>query len=373
MHSDQHGPRYDGRYSDGRTAAARDVRVALGERGIVIDQNDGAELIWPYGALSTAEPISTHAVDALVSYRYQPGASLFVPNGTFARKLAGCAPHLTTRAARRRAAAPWLWVAAAAVLAGLALSAMQLSPARTIAGLLPDRVRDGLGDRTIAAMTEGRKVCATPAGVAAVEALRRRLVAPAPEGASFQIIVVDWALVNAFATPGNRIVLTRGLLAKAGGPDEVAGVLAHEMGHGIELHPEAGIIRAIGITAALDLMFGGSGGTLGNVGAMLVQLSYSRQAEREADDWALTMLREAGISASGIADFFRRMDRAAGERDADSPAGGIAGMLRTHPATAERLQRIEAAPKYPTTPALGAAEWQALKSMCGVPPAEPAD
>ncbi|MBL8566943.1 MAG: M48 family metallopeptidase [Hyphomicrobiaceae bacterium] len=369
MPYDTEGPRFDGRFSDGQTAAAHNVRVAFHERGLVILRDGEEQLIWPYGALATAEPLSTHAVDALVSYRYQPGASLFVPSGGFARRLAELAPHLTTSAARRRAATPWLWAAAGVVVIGIAISAMQLSPARTIASMMPDNVRNALGERTIRAMTEGRKVCETPAGLRAVDTLSHRLTGAVPTGNRFQITVVDWGLVNAFATPGNRIVLTRGLIAKAGGPDEVAGVLAHEMGHGIELHPETGIVRSIGLAAAVELMLGG-GGTVGNLGAMLLQLSYSRQAEREADERALDMLRGAGISANGIADFFRRIEGlSAGSNEGDG-GGGVTGMLSTHPATADRLRRIAAAPRYPSTPALSPADWQAMKTMCGTPAGE---
>lgn len=370
MPIDPNGPWFEGRFSDGRTAAARDVRAAFHERGLVLRRagtdDDDEPLIWPYGALTTAEPISSHAIDALVSYKHMPGASLFVPNGMFARRLAEAAPHLTTRAARRRAATPWLVAAVAAVLVAAAISALHLSPARTVAGLLPDGVRNALGNRTITAMTDGKKVCATPAGSAAVAEMSRRL-APASLGSPrFEITVVDWELVNAFAAPGNRIVLTRGLIEKAGGPDEVAGVLAHEMGHGIELHPEAGIVRAIGLTAAVELMLGGGGGTISNVGVMLAQLSYTRQAEREADERGLQLLREARISPDGIAEFFRRMDELpAGVERAAGGGGGFLDMLRTHPATAERLKRISSVTRYPATPSLSGEEWKAMQAMCG--------
>lgn len=353
---------FDGRFSDGLTAQSREVRVDFSPRGLLLFVDGASEqLVWPYGALQTAEPISAHAVDALVSYTHQPGASLFVPNGTFARKLAEAAPHLTTRAARRRAAMPWVYAAIAVVLLGAGVWMAQLSPARTIAQLMPQGVRQTLGERTVRAMTSDRKVCDSAAGRRAVQRMLERLSAGAPETAKFDITVVDWDLVNAFAAPGNQIVLTRGVIEKAGGPDEVAGILAHEMGHGIELHPESGIVRAIGLSAAVELMMGGSGGTVGNLGVMLAQLSYTRQAEEEADAQALALMRSAAISNQGLLDFFRRM---AGE-DGDGSGDGIAGaMLRTHPATRDRIRRIEGAPRYPTRPTLAPGDWQALKTIC---------
>ena len=65
-----------------------------------------------------------------------------------------------------------------------------------------------------------------------------------------------------FDVPGGQIVLTRGLVRTAGSADEVAGVLAHELGHTLELHPETGLVRAMGLAAAAQLMFAGSAGTV---------------------------------------------------------------------------------------------------------------
>ena len=79
-----------------------------------------------------------------------------------------------------------------------------------------------------------------------------------------RVALLDWRLVNALAVPGGQIVLTRGLVQTAGSPDEVAGVLAHELGHAIELHPETGIVRAMGLSAAAQLMFAGSAGSVSN-------------------------------------------------------------------------------------------------------------
>lgn len=375
------GALFEARFGDGKTAAARDIRVSIGERGLLLYFGDAEPMIWPYGALSTAEPISSHAVDALVAYKHMPGASLFVPSGLFARQLAEAAPHLTTRAARRRSATPWLIAAGIVVVIAAGVSLLQLSPARAVASLMPDKARKALGDSTIRSMTAGKKVCVTPAGRIAVDRLASRLTDAAPKGTRFDVVVVDWGLVNAFAAPGNRIVLTRGLINEAGGPDEVAGVLAHEMGHGIGLHPETGVVRAIGLSAAVELMLGGGGGTLSNIGLLLAQLSYTRAAEAEADETGLALLKGAGISPAGISEFFRRIEKKTeGDDDAkdgdgsagkSSASGGFAGMLRTHPATRDRIRRIEAADKYPATPALTTAEWTALKAICGAPkPAE---
>ena len=363
MHSDLYHQRFEARFSDGASAGSHDIVVELTERGLVLPSLEGGDpIVWPYGALSTAEPLTDHAIDALVTYSYAPGATLFVPGARFARSLAKLAPHLTASSQRWKSASPWIWGTVAVVaIAGLVWMA-NWSPARTVASMLPDDIRNGMGRQVVASMTRGRKVCAEPNGKSALKALTGKLSGASGSDKEFNVVVIDWDLVNAFAAPGENVVLTRGLLNAAESPDEVAGVLAHEMGHGLEMHPETGLVRAMGLAAAAELMLGGGGGTLSNLGLLLVQLSYSRDAEQEADDQALRILKNASISPTGFAAFFKRMRKK--ERDGSSSLGK---MLSTHPDTGERLAKALASSGYRSSPALSDDQWRSLKTIC--PPA----
>jgi predicted Zn-dependent protease len=158
--------------------------------------------------------------------------------------------------------------------------------------------------------------------------------------------------------------MTRGLIAKAAGPDEVAGVLAHEMGHGIERHPETALVRALGFSAAADLMLGGSGGTIANIGIVLAQLSYTRAAERAADLQALAILKDTGVSPEGFAGFFKRIAESDGGTGFGADVGKIE-FLRTHPLTEERRRLVESQAPYPSTPSMTAEDWAALRAVCG--------
>lgn len=362
-----------GRFSDGRSAAARDASVSLRLSGVeIVLPNPYQRLIWPYASLKATEPVRTHAIDVLLTSSEQPGASLFVPNPDFARRLREHAPHLTAGAERLRHARPWLIGSSALVGAIALIYAAGWSPIRTLAGVLPESWRDRLGQSAIASMTEGHKACAAPNGVAALVRLNQRLAKAAGMDQPFKVTVYDWSLTNAFAVPGGHVVMTKGLIEKAMSADEVAGVLAHEIGHGIELHPETGMIRAIGLAAAIELMLGGSGGTLANMGVLLAQLGYTRVAEHEADLQALRLLKDAGISNRGLADFFKRVERTEGE---DGVAKSIKDfdLLRTHPPTADRERLVRGQKDYPATPALDAASWQDLKSICSVTIEPPKD
>ncbi len=359
MPSDFAHQRFEARISDGRTASSTDVFVELTERGVAIVRSDSEDpLIWPYSALSTSEPLTRHAIDALITYSYQPGATLFVPGPKFARGLAQHAPQLTASAERWRSARPWLWATAALIAIAIAIWMVELSPARTMAMMLPDDARKTMGRHIVNAMSQGHAMCTEAEGRAVLDKLTAKLSKAAKVTNGFKVVVIDRNLVNAFATPGENIVLTHGLIESAKGPDEIAGVLAHEMGHGIERHPETGFIRAIGLTAAAELLTGG-GGTLSSVGVALLQFSYSRDAESQADDHALRILHEANISAQGLAGFFARMSKKEGLQESD-----LGNLLSTHPITKERLAKALHQKAYKSQPALSGDEWSALKAIC---------
>jgi len=353
------------RFTPGRSATPVDGTALLGPVGVEIDVGPGQpRRVWHYAGLKTAEPIRPNAIDVLLFSLDEPGASLFVQGRDFAANLNDRAPHLSARSLTKRRCLWGVIIAAILIAVIVASFAAGWSPIKSIAGSLPETWRQRLGDAARESMTEGHKQCADPAGLAALARLTDRLSKAAPVAAPFNVRVYDWPLMNAFAVPGSQIVLTKGLIDTAETPDEVAGVLAHEMGHGIEMHPETAVLRSIGLAAAIQIILGGgAGGGLANAGVMLAQLGYSRDAEREADRHAYELLKGAAISPKGLANFFIRVTKKEAENPgaANSPAFN---WLRTHPPAAERARLAREQPDYPAAPALDAASWQALKSIC---------
>lgn len=138
--------------------------------------------------------------------------------------------------------------------------------------------------------------------------------------------------VNALALPGGHIVVFTGLIRAAESAEEVAGVLAHEIGHVERRHALRNMIHGLGWRAVLGVaLWDFSGGVWGNMARELVTLSYSRDLELEADREGVSLLRRAGLPADGMAQFFERMDR-----DAKSPPA----LLSSHPGGMERLAAL---------------------------------
>jgi predicted Zn-dependent protease len=360
---------FRGRFSHSRSAGSWIVDLTLDHRGVIIHgaPDETEPLVWPFGALTTHTPISRGAGEVLVGYARMPDTTLYVDDHDFVVRLCDAAPQLTTSSHRWR----WLWPSlAATVLIGVVIAIayfVNAKPARTIAKLMPQSVRQQFGQKVVKYMAGRHQLCVSPQGQAALEKIFNRLLPDAGKRANFKVVAVDWGLVNAFAAPGGRILVTRGLIQSAHSAEEVAGVLAHEIGHGLELHPEAGIVRALGVSTLLDIMMGGSSGTMGSITGYLIQTRYARGDERAADVQALRLMRNSAISQGGLADFFERIGKKQGKNSILNGKGGAGAafdLIRTHPRPGERAGYVRATAKYPSRPVLRTSEWADLRSIC---------
>lgn len=359
---------FAGMLSDGRSADAMRVEVSLSDKGLELRPPRSAGMwVWPYEELRCSVPLSAKAGDVLLSQQVEGAQTLFVAHPQFARQLLTHAPALSAARQRLLGLRPGLAVMATVLAATLGMWFFDLHPAQAVARVMPQPARAALGRNVVASVLKEHRVCETPASRVALDRLTQRLSAAAGRPLDVRVTLVDWKLVNAFALPGGQIILTRGLVQTAGSPDEVAGVLAHELGHALELHPETGLVRAMGLAAVTQLLLAGSAGTVSNIGLILTQLRYTRIAEHEADVHALRLLKGAGISHKGFGDFFERIDRLEGGYPPSQTGKRITDyeVIRTHPLTAERIAMVRAQPVYPSTPALSDDDWRVLRNGCG--------
>ena len=236
-----------------------------------------------------------------------------------------------------------------------AVAVVLLSP-QWLAPLIPSSVDDRLGDALVGDF--GGRFCHTPAGDAAL----KKLVASLddnPDDLRVEVAKID--MLNAIALPGGNVILFDGLIKQARTPDEVAGVLAHEIGHVREKHVMQALLRQMGLAVVLGGIDGNSGALVNNVLAM----SYSRNSEAEADAHSMKVLSNANISPVGTASFFDRLSQLDGSAGVKQDAA-ITGYLSSHPLSASRKAAFEKSivkgKNY--KPALTSAEWTELKTMC---------
>ena len=152
---------------------------------------------------------------------------------------------------------------------------------------------------------------------------------------------------NAFALPGGTIVATDELVELLKDRDDVVvGVLAHELGHVRERHGMRMLVQVTLLGTITAAAFGDFSTVLAGAPALLGQLAYSRDAEREADAESARVLRAAGIAPSVMVEFFERMNgwrrSDEGRRQGADVDPGIA--FSSHPADAERIAYFRNAP-----------------------------
>ncbi|MDQ7970756.1 MAG: M48 family metallopeptidase [Oxalicibacterium faecigallinarum] len=141
---------------------------------------------------------------------------------------------------------------------------------------------------------------------------------------------------NAFALPSGQIIMTDELIKLMDNDDQVISVLAHELGHLHERHLMRRLIQSSAVGAIVTLIFGDASAVVANIPTLMLDMHYSREAEREADDYAIAMLKANGIALTQMAHGFEKLKQAIGE----DPSGAY---LSSHPSTAERIERIQRA------------------------------
>jgi predicted Zn-dependent protease len=166
----------------------------------------------------------------------------------------------------------------------------------------------------------------------------------------FDFYVVEDPTLNAFALPGGKVVIHSGLLLTAQSPEEVAGVLAHEMAHVTCRHHIRGILKRAGIVIVVQLVLGDVSALtdiLLEYGSSLAVLKNSRKFEFEADKQGWNYLHQATIDPEGMITFFQRLQD---EHGSDSQWEETLDFLSTHPATGERIRRLEKVKKQLPAP-----------------------
>lgn len=262
------------------------------------------------------------------------------------------------------------WALAAVAAVGLQVFVLIPLLADNLAGFIPPEGERALGEATFgqirAALDETGlnpiEVCETPEGVAALDGLVKRLSGFRDFRQDVTVSVLDHEMINAFALPGGFVVIFRGLIDAASGPDEVAAVLAHEIGHVVSRDPTRHALRSAGSIGVLGLLFGdfAGGAAVLFLTERLISAQYSQAAETGADSFAHEVLGNAQVSPGALGDMFETMRAKHGDRD------GVVAHFLSHPSLGERIDAARAVTKGGATyiPSMTPQDWAALQGIC---------
>ena len=357
-------------YFDGLSARDQPATLRLDGETLIISRPDETDLVWQLAGL--------HAIDApaagqpfRLTHAEKPGARLVLRDQAFADELLRRKPALHGGYTVQHLLHVMGWTAAGLVtVAALGYLLLTLLPVQ-LAVFLPDSWRERTGQQILHSVTDGTKECSAPAGVAAMNKMIESLSANGNKLPKISVKVYSLDIMNAFAVSGGHVIVTKPLLDQAESPDELAGVLAHEIGHVAHFHPEQQMLRIAGLQIILSAISGGTtGDVITNVAGLAALLRYSREAEAEADTYARETLVKAAIDPMALKSFFDKITKLEGKET--QPTTGLSTLRKlgdifaSHPDTQSRIKALTPLPTGVTAhPSLSSEDWQALKAICG--------
>lgn len=358
-------------YFDGVTSALHEVIVALTPSAVQIRNPDDSLIAeWPYERLKHLN--APHHIFRIGLRKSDKLERLEIEDQDIAHAIDLACPDIdrsgsSARAERRRAMAA-SFAAAAALVAVAFYGVPQI--ADRVAPVMPQAIETRLGtaaDSQVRAMfDQGPKNRPFECGGAPVEAQGKaafdKLMAKLEQGGDVRIpirsVVVRRPEANAVTLPGGHIYVFQGLIENAKDVDEVAGVIAHELGHAMNRDGIRTLLQAAGLSVIFGSILGDfvGGGAVVLAAETLLKSAYSRHKEAAADDYAVRTMQNLNANPRALATFLGRI--------AVSKSRG--SIFLDHPPTPDRVARINAIapPQSGGATLLDAAEWKALKSIC---------
>ncbi len=349
------------RYADGRAAMLRDAQVDLGPEGLTIRVGD-VQHAWTYAELRRGDDGNGRIV---LKRKPDTGERLQLDINA-AGPLRAAAPKLFTPQAQGverplvvGGVIAGAWSLAAVFLVGIPFAADPM------ARYMPPQYREQIADISWSQVNTMAEYCDDSDEAAAILndlAFRIMETSNVPQRDAVWITLMDANFPNAFALPDNSIVVTDELIAMAEHPDELTGVIAHEIAH-VELnHVMQGVIRQMGAGIFFDIVFGGAGAgqAIAIASVNLTGLRYTRDDETEADTRGLDFLDAAGIDTGPLARMFDRIQEMQQEEVGDIPS-----MLSSHPANDERAAAARGRSRPGLSPSLNDRDWAIVRQACG--------
>jgi len=364
--------RGSGIFFDGVAGVRHQVRVELEPTTVVVRGAADGDMLarWPHDAL---EPVSAPAGMLRLGRVGSPvPARLEIRDAAFAAAVRALATGVDRRAGEsRRGRLKVVAWSVAAVVSLLVLGIFGVPAiASRLAPLVPLGIEHRLGravDAQVRQMLHTTKsgrpfecgaAAGEQAGRAALDKVIGRLKAAAALPVPLQVIVARRREANAFALPGGAIYLFEGLIDKSERPDELAGVIAHEIGHVAHRDGTRAVLQSAGLSFLFGLALGDfvGGGAVIIAARSVLSSAYSRDVEANADTYSVDLMNRIGRDGRALGVI---LDRIAGAIEPGVPA------LADHPETRARVVTIGQIATSGSGPALlEGPEWTALKQIC---------
>lgn len=343
-------------FYDGESNRKRAVTLRLGN---ALEISEAGEVIarWNYADVRRADGGSSLRLRLAEASSL---ARLEIPSAALAQEIVARCSQIDAAEDKEHVKRVVFWSLAATCSIILVVAFIVPALSGWLAPLVPSPVEQRLGravDNQVRVLF-GDKICTNPEGAAAFAKLVEQLRVAGGFNAPLDAQILDSRISNAMALPGGKIYLMRGMIDDAQHADEIAGVLAHELGH---VRNRDGLRRLIqtGTTSFLiGLLFGdvtGSGAVL-MVARSMFDASYSRENEIDADTFSIEVMQKLGRSPTAVGELLVRITK----KREFGPT-----IFSSHPLSEDRLARMRSQKRAASGPELlTVQEWQALKDAC---------
>lgn len=352
------------RYNDGKTAYTHKVQLGFASDGLIIRsiETNKTLSLWPYGDIRIVETPRSGYEYAFHCKSLPDERLAFADKQIFDLLQPHLSRHKSQSFFLEITSGKLALLAALTVIFGMVLYFSLPSLSSVVASLIPEQLEDGLGEYVEKSLFSDYPVCSSPDGNKALQKLSTTLSKAAKLDHPVEVKIVKAPMINAVALPGNRIIIFNHLVNSLNSPEQLAGVVAHEMGHVKLDHALQGIVQQLGIRAVLSLVFADAGDSdiIGDASGALLNSSYSRKMERAADKSAIGTLRAAGLPLKPFSEFFAILEK-------EGDGIGMLQYISTHPSNKERREAVEAEAKEDTAQKaniLQKEEWNALQEIC---------
>ncbi len=348
-------------YFDGQSTRRYSVAVLL-HKGVMVLNGDGVRRSVKLSQLRISEPLEA----APRILRMADGASLEVTDRTFGKLLRknGHHDHWVVRWQQN-----WgMSLAALCLLLALLIAGYQWGlpwSADRLARHLPPTIENKIGDAQLSVVEQKimQPSKLDPVDQVRLQKLFGALRRPDNDQTRYRLEFRHSEIgPNAFALPNGVIIMTDQLVMLARDDQAVLGVLAHELGHLRRRHALRRMLQGVGVGVVVNLFVGDVSTVLTALPTLLLDQKYSRDFEREADQYAIAMMRLNALPLAPMADLFVKMGGSAARADAaadrtgeppESPdASGkkaptqrsvTSGFFSSHPSDAERIAALRTA------------------------------
>ena len=346
---------FSGSLFDGKSAQKQPVRIELTPHHITLTIPGRFAVNWPYSDIRwAAETIPFHIEHQLNTSKKEILETLVVEDPDFYENCRRIAPDDFFRSIAKNSFNWKILSAGILILLLFFYAAFKIVPNYFVDQLvdkIPVEWEETLGDGVLSAFPVEKNP--DPKVMALLTDILRLLKQSKPEETPYnlKVFILPTEQINALALPGGNIIVFEGLLKIADSPEELAGVLAHEVQHIFLKHSTRGILRNLASGMLLTLVLGDANAVMESVVGIAGQLNtlgYNRKMETEADIKGMELMLDAKINPQGMLSIFKKLLieelKLEGNKKNSSTsknAKEVFSYLSTHPSAKSRLNKLE--------------------------------